>query len=443
MKSSLVIWAVVVPSFALGAAEAQEPADPWRPIGEILGKPGDLAKDGSYKVTILRTDVAVKGRMGLPIPAAMGLNSYAAFVGTPEDATAVGDTCCLEHEIDPVLDALRAGGIEVVALHNHMTIESPRLFFMHFQGRGPAAALARTIRACWNQLGKPAPPPPEIPVGAKAVEPDWKEVAKILGREGPPPKDGVYKVTLPRTDLEVHLSAARCEFPPDPDPRKSLPVHFPGASRPRLWPGVGLACWAAFYACPCGRTMVMGDTCVTLEKLSTVLDALRSGGIHVTGIHNHFLGESRQVMFVHFEAEGRAPELATTIRVAWEFCWEQPGGQNPWPTPRRVDRVEEMKIVRARVALLQIVSVLGLFRADVGRSPTTGEGLSALVTRPADVPRHRTWNGPYLEVLPADPWGNAYRYVSPAPDGKAYDLWSSGPDREDGTPDDVRAAGGK
>src|SRR2546429_4561958 len=77
----------------------------WKPVEEALGKPGELAKDGSFKVTILRTDVAVKNSSGMPIPAALGLNSYAAFVGSPDKATVVGDTCMLAHEVNPVVDA--------------------------------------------------------------------------------------------------------------------------------------------------------------------------------------------------------------------------------------------------------------------------------------------------------------------------------------------------
>ncbi len=279
-RFALPAWVVL----ASHAAAGQDAPDPWKPIGEILGKAGELSKDGTYKVTVLRTDVAVKGRMGLAIPTAMGLNSYAAFVGTPEDATAVGDTCCLEHEIDPVIDALRAGGIEVVALHNHMTIESPRLFFMHFQARGNAATVAKTIRAAWACLGKPSPPPPEIPAGATAVEPDWMEVSRILGRDGPPAKDGVYKVTLPRDDLGAHI-AFGIRATPWPG---GGGISYDGGHG--LAPGAGLACWSAFYACACGRTMVMGDTCVTRKELGMALDALRRGGIHVTGIHNHFFG---------------------------------------------------------------------------------------------------------------------------------------------------------
>ena len=275
----------------LSGPDAEAEAD-WSAVAGILGQEGRLNSDGSYKVVLLRTDVAVKSGLGMPTPAELGLNSYAAFVGTPEKATVVGDTCMLEHEVNAVIDALRAGAIEVVALHNHMLTDEPRLFFMHFQGRGDASALARTVRKAWEQLGgpRPAAPTPD----AEAREPDWKAVSAALGREGHSPRKGVWKFSFPRKDLTITLDGQR------------------------LVPGVGLGCWAAFYACPCGLTKVMGDTCVRRPELQGAIDALRKGGIHISAIHNHLLGSSEPVMFMHIEAEGDAVQIARTIRNAWD-----------------------------------------------------------------------------------------------------------------------------
>src|SRR5205085_2302936 len=78
-----------------------------------------------------------------------------------------------------------------------------RLIFMHFQGRGQAVALAKTIRRAWDELGRPKPP--ELPAQGPAPTPDWEVVAKILGRPGTAAKDGTYKVTLPRSDLSLAL----------------------------------------------------------------------------------------------------------------------------------------------------------------------------------------------------------------------------------------------
>lgn len=288
------VWKTVLVLLATAALArgAENDAGAWKRVSEAFGKAGELAADGSYKVTILREDVQVKTANGMPVPAGLGLNSYAAFTGTPDDATVVGDTCLLEHEVNPEIDALRAGGLEVVAIHNHMLGDTPRLAFLHFQGRGNAVKLAGTIRQAWDLLGK-VKPPPAAPAGtAPAV--DAAALAAILKRPAPASASAVAKFTLPRTDLDIRL-----------DGRK-------------LVPGVGLACWAAFTGCPCGKTMVMGDTCVSREELQPAMDALRRGGIRITGIHNHLLGQTGHVMFMHIEGEGNAEDLARTIRSAWD-----------------------------------------------------------------------------------------------------------------------------
>lgn len=76
------------------------------------------------------------------------------------------------------------------------------------------------------------------------------------------------------------------------------------------------------------------------------------------------------------------------------------------------------------------------YTLDVGRPADNNEGLGALINRPADA---GTWGGPYLEVSATDrdPWGNQYQYASPGKDGRDFDIWSFGPDRMDGTADDI------
>ena len=76
--------------------------------------------------------------------------------------------------------------------------------------------------------------------------------------------------------------------------------------------------------------------------------------------------------------------------------------------------------------------------SDVGYPPTTEQGLAALITCPADVPAG-TWGGPYIKdtATSIDPWGNAYQYTCPGRNNKAFDVWSYGPDRTNGTDDDI------
>jgi general secretion pathway protein G len=91
---------------------------------------------------------------------------------------------------------------------------------------------------------------------------------------------------------------------------------------------------------------------------------------------------------------------------------------------------EKAKARAAKIEIEQIGQTLDYYKLDIGRYPTTQEGLQALLTAPTGVPN---WNGPYWKktTLPKDPWTNEYKYASPGQHG-AYDLWSYGADGKEG-----------
>jgi len=111
-------------------------------IEEILGVKGQMA-NGVYKVTIGRTTKMHDHEVGNT----MGVNTWAAFVGSDDTAAVDGDFAMLESELQPVLKALRGAGINIVAIHQHMTMESPRVMFLHSWGVGPTRALATGLKA--------------------------------------------------------------------------------------------------------------------------------------------------------------------------------------------------------------------------------------------------------------------------------------------------------
>jgi hypothetical protein len=122
-------------------------------LARIIGHIGD--QNGPvYKVTIGRPDIDVREH-GAPINARMGLNTWAAFAGSDDDAMIAGDVAMLAHEVTPVLKALRANGLDVVAIHHHMTAVEPAVIFLHYYGTGPAARLAQGVRAALDLLGAP------------------------------------------------------------------------------------------------------------------------------------------------------------------------------------------------------------------------------------------------------------------------------------------------
>lgn len=120
-------------------------------IDSILGYKGSL-NNGVYKITIGRPDVDLKEN-GTGISTFMGFNTWASWQGTPEKAAVSGDFTMLENEVAPVIQALIENDIEVVALHNHMVKEEPRIFFLHFWGVGPAEKLAKGLKTALDQTG--------------------------------------------------------------------------------------------------------------------------------------------------------------------------------------------------------------------------------------------------------------------------------------------------
>jgi len=118
----------------------------------ILGYKAEMSK-GVYKYTIGRPDVVLKEH-GVTVTTFLGFNTWAAFQGTPDHAAVAGDFTMLEDEVASVIKALVENGIEVVAVHNHMVHEQPRIFFLHYWGVGNAEQLAKGLRAALNETGK-------------------------------------------------------------------------------------------------------------------------------------------------------------------------------------------------------------------------------------------------------------------------------------------------
>jgi general secretion pathway protein G len=98
--------------------------------------------------------------------------------------------------------------------------------------------------------------------------------------------------------------------------------------------------------------------------------------------------------------------------------------------PRVMSALSGAKSKTARLQIEDLAGSLDIYRLEVGRYPTTNEGLDALVEKPGDAP---SWNGPYLKKsqVPKDPWGFEYQYRSPGEHGP-YDLWSLGADNREG-----------
>jgi hypothetical protein len=120
---------------------------------------------------------------------------------------------------------------------------------------------------------------------------DWKDVDAAIGKAGTLQADGVYKFSFPRSDLDVTVGE----------------VH--------VRPALALGSWAAFIDMA-SSTMVMGDLVLTETEVNDVISTLRVGVIEQTALHNHLLGESPRVMYLHFVGRGDGAALARTLHDA-------------------------------------------------------------------------------------------------------------------------------
>src|SRR2546425_5225562 len=135
-----------------------------------------------------------------------------------------------------------------------------------------------------NQSGQPNNQP-------QSAATDWKPVEQALGKAGSVQAGDVYKVGLPRTDLQVSVGGVQVKAP------------------------LALGSWVAFKKVG-NMTMVMGDLVLTEDEVTAVLTKLQEGGVEQTALHNHVLHESPRVMYMHINAMGDAVKIAKAIHDA-------------------------------------------------------------------------------------------------------------------------------
>jgi hypothetical protein len=121
---------------------------------------------------------------------------------------------------------------------------------------------------------------------------DWKDVDAAMGRPGQDQPDGTHKYALPRKDMNVTVNGVQIKA------------------------GLALGSWVAFKATSQGNAMAMGDLVLTEDEVGPVMAELQSGGIEITALHNHLLGETPRVMYMHIHGMGNAANTAKAIHQA-------------------------------------------------------------------------------------------------------------------------------
>jgi hypothetical protein len=224
---------------------------------------------------------------GVPVAPGLALGSYAAFKQEPQGALAVGDLVLLEDEIEPVMQSLKASGLQITALHNHLRGERPHVMYMHFMGTGNAAAIANALHKALALSRTPM----GVPKAAVTAKP-WfaSTVEQELGRTGKA-SNGVLAISVPR---QANITMQGMLVPP----------------------AMGVAVGLNFESVGSTRVATTGDFVLIGSEVAAVQRALTEHGIEVTALHSHMIGDSPTLYYMHFWAVGAPKDIASALKDA-------------------------------------------------------------------------------------------------------------------------------
>ena len=180
-----------------------------------------------------------------------------------------------------------------------------------------------------------------VATSAFAADRDWSDVGKALGKDGAMQPGGVYRVSLPRTDLKVSLDGVAIK------------------------PGFALGGWLAFE--PAGdQAMVMGDLVMTQDEINPVMKKLEDSGIEITALHNHLLRAEPATMYMHVMGHGDPVQLAQELHAALSLSktpFDAPSGTSQ-PQSMELDTASIDKIIGAQGKANGGVLQYGIPRAE-------------------------------------------------------------------------------
>ncbi len=273
-------------------------------IETAIGKKGSYKEAESLHTTALpRNDLKITIK-GAPVPIPFGFGGWVSFKKSVDGKSAMvmGDTVLLQEEVNPMISAAQSNGLEISAIHNHFFYEEPRIFYMHIQGMGGVADLAKryadTIRASKifpaNQL---APSTPSAITGKENFDiMALDAIVKYTGTVNGP----TYKYTIGRSDLKVMMMGVE------------------------MTTNIGLNTWASF-AGKQDDAQIAGDIAMLPGEVNNVIKTLRKHNLEVVAVHSHMLNDDPHIIFLHYYGRGKATELAQGFRAALDVLGKPMG----------------------------------------------------------------------------------------------------------------------
>jgi hypothetical protein len=289
-RGALLLAALIVLP-CRGNPSEQPESDDWKAIDGVLGREGRDLQAGVRRYVWPRTDLEVSVH-GTRIEPALALGSWAAFHATGQGSgiQVMGDLVLLGSEVNPVVASLQAGGLEVLAIHNHLIDEIPRLMYVHFGGRGDVMALAKALRVSLQRTKTPLEPPPGAAAEpSSAARKTFETIQAILGRKG----------TLAGRVLQIGVPRrGRIE-------ENGMEVPVP----------MGMAIAMSFQA-DGSRAATTGDFVLVADEVDPVVRELQAHGLSVTALHSHMLREEPRLFFLHFWGLAAPERIAEGLKAA-------------------------------------------------------------------------------------------------------------------------------
>ena len=289
-----------VPASVIGETSARKKTPPLSPakitaIESALGKKGKYVEaEAVYTVPLPRNDLKVTIK-GEPVPISFDFGGWVSIKKTMDGKSTVlmSDTVLLQEEVNPLISAAQANGLEVIAIHNHFFYEEPRIFYLHVYGMGDVATLAKSYAAAIkdNKLF-PANQPTAGSHPARTAKEifDLPALDKIVGYTGAI-NGTTYKYTIGRADQIIIAMGAE------------------------MTPNIGLNSWASFAGSP-DAAHIAGDIAMLEPEVNAVIRVLRSNNLEVVAVHHHMLADTPKIIFLHYYGRGAAPRLAAGFRAA-------------------------------------------------------------------------------------------------------------------------------
>lgn len=300
--SALVVGASVIDVKTADASllEMAKKTPPLTPH-EITSIEAAFGKKGTYKeaeathtTPLPRNDLKVTLK-GETVPVPFGFGGWVSIKKTLNGKSAVlmSDCVLLQEEVNPLISAAHANGLEVSAIHNHFFYEEPRIFYMHVHGKGSPEELAKKYANAiaqtkiWPGNQPPAGPPPARMGNDIFNVAQLNRIVKYDAAINGP----TIKYTIGRDDLTITAMGAE------------------------MTASIGLNSWASFTG-SMDKAYIAGDIAMQEHEVNDVVKSLRSNNIEVVALHNHMLGDNPRMIFLHYLGAGHAATLAQSFRAA-------------------------------------------------------------------------------------------------------------------------------